>query len=341
VSTRRIGTALLSGVATLAGLHSSAAAYDFESCGGGNIKKWQSTIYLRQNYHSIESGSPREGAYIAAKARWNNVGAMVNMLGTLTYPPSFGSTLYNDDLYSDVYFTSSIAGPAVGRELSMSDGCEIVVTDVEIEAGFSSGNPSETALGTYNRATLVHEFGHSLGLDHDEGFNMMRELGALPLIGGTGEHVDVLPDDALGGRILYPQAGFETNLFSSAHLRTSGNVITRNTGAGPVYSCMGGGGQLTVNATVGNNGSTHVTQDERWYVSTNSSQYGGTPIGTWFGSTFNAHSAITRLVTLTMPALPVGTYYLFHKVDTFGTINESVESDNVAREYLTIQVIQC
>jgi len=335
--THLVGALTLSVVA----IHSSAAAYDFESCGGGNVKKWDSTIYLRQNYHSIESGSLREGAYNSAKARWNNVGAMVNMLGTLTYPPSFGDTLYNDDLYSDVYFTDDIAGPAVGRELSMSDGCEIVVTDVEIEAGFSSGNPSEVGLGAYNRSILVHEFGHSLGLAHDEGFNVMRATLPIPLIGGTGEHVDVLPDDARGGRVLYPQAGSETNLFASAHLRTSGNVIARNTGAGPVYSCTGGGGQITINATVGNNGTTNVTQDERWYVSTNQTQYGGTPIGTWYGSTFTAYAAHTRLVTLTMPALSVGTYHLFHKVDAFGAVSESVESDNVAREYLTIQVIPC
>jgi hypothetical protein len=294
MSPRGVGVTLVTGLLALLSDGSEASAYDFESCGGGNVKKWESTIYLRQNYNSIESGSLREGAYNAAKARWNNVGAMENMLGTLTYPPSFGSTLSQSDLYSDVFFSNDLDDGSVGLEVSMSDGCEIVVTDVIIRPGFSSNNPSETGLGTYNRAILVHEFGHSLGLAHDEGFNMMRASVPNPLIGGTGEHVDVLPDDALGGRILYPQAGSETNLFSSAHLRTSGNVISRNTGAGPVYSCSGGGGQLTVNATVGNNGTTNVTQDERWYVSTNVTQYGGTPIGTWYGSTFNALTLLIR-----------------------------------------------
>src|SRR5690606_2745226 len=100
---------------------------------------------------------------------------------------------------------------------------------------------------------------------------------------------------------------------------------------GTVFACSAGGAPLGVSATVANNGTLNVTQSERWYVSTNSTAYGGTDVFAWNNSTYNANSAITVVRSFTLPPLSVGTYRLFHWVDVFGQHNEVREDDNVAR----------
>jgi hypothetical protein len=107
--------------------------------------------------------------------------------------------------------------------------------------------------------------------------------------------------------------------------------------------CSAGGGALTINSTVGNNGTVDVTQTERWWVSTSSQAHDGTgtQIGQWNHSTFLANKVKTRQLTWTLPPLPAGTYFLYHGVDALGEVGESCEDDNVVREALTIKIINC
>jgi ribosomal protein S15P/S13E len=85
-----------------------------------------------------------------------------------------------------------------------------------------------------------------------------------------------------------------------------------------------------------------LKQTERWYVSTSKTAYDdGFLIGQWNNSTYNANSVVTIERKLTMPPLPVGTYYLFHEVDALKEHAEERESDNVSREALQIKVIFC
>ncbi len=46
-------------------------------------------------------------------------------------------------------------------------------------------------------------------------------------------------------------------------------------------------------------------------------------------------------LTFKLPALPAGTYFLYHGVDMLDEHNESREADNAVREGLTIKVNNC
>jgi hypothetical protein len=203
--------------------------------------------------------------------------------------------------------------------------------------------PSETSLAdTFGRSSFIHELGHAQGLEHFQDFNQMRVPQPRPMFGGPGEHIDVLPDDAAGGRFLYPSGNAQRNVFASAQFRDVNTDTIVNNVAGTVMACSSGGGTITVNATVGNNGTINITQTERWFVSTNQHAYGGTQIFQWNNSTYDAGFAVRVLRgPMTLPPLPVGTYFLFHAVDVLNQVNESREDDNVTREALIIQVISC
>jgi hypothetical protein len=49
----------------------------------------------------------------------------------------------------------------------------------------------------------------------------------------------------------------------------------------------------------------------------------------------------TRQLTFKLPALPVGTFFVFHGVDVLQQVNESREDDNAVREGVVLQVINC
>jgi hypothetical protein len=324
-----------------------AAAFGYTTCDGVNVI-WQGANNLVRNTFSIADGGARHSAYLNGITRWNAVRGMLDVLvdaGTTS-----GSSITHGDGQNDVAVVlPSVINNAAGLTVVFTDSCDsfgdehIVETDVMIASTQDFViNPDEATVFLPGRITMLHELGHAIGLNHFEDYNIMRAAGPSPFVGGSGEHAEILPDDAAGGRFLYPSGLGQVNVFASAQRRDVGtNVIANNTGVGPVFSCSGGGGQITIDATVGNNGTVDIKQTERWFVSTNKNAYGGTLIFQWNNSTYLANSALTLQRTMTMPALPVGTYFLFHAVDALNEHAESRESDNVAREALIIKVISC
>jgi hypothetical protein len=112
---------------------------------------------------------------------------------------------------------------------------------------------------------------------------------------------------------------------------------------GTVTSCSSGGGSITLAFTTGNNGNIPLTSTQRWWVSTSADAHSvgqGIQIFQANNSTFAANSVKQGTVTFKMPALPVGTYFLYHGVDVIPQ-NESRADDNAAREGLKIKVINC
>ena len=338
------------GALLLAGLFLAlrAEAYTYWTCGGGRVV-WTQGFAMVQNVYSIPLASQREISLDNGIDRWRNVKGMLDMVSK-SPAVTFNSFITNGNGQNDaaVVKRANIGGNN-GLTLLFNDGCffggdmEWTEADVMVASDLGFGKLGETVLSTTSgRSTFLHEFGHAHGLDHAQLFNHMRVPQPRPLVGGPGETLDVLPDDAQGGRFLYPSGKNEVNVFASAHRRKSStDTILVNTG-GTVTACTGGGGTLTVNSTAGNNGTVDVTQDERWWLSTSKTAHsGGIEIGELKNTSFPANKVKTKQVTLTLPPLAAGTYFLYHGIDVLTEVQESREDDNVAREALVIEVSKC
>jgi len=324
-----------------------AHAYSYTTCGGEKVV-WDEPFALVQNTFSIPIGGQRESCFVNSVNRWKGVGGMVDMVSKSPFFSTGGTFWYDDGRNDAVVVDRDDIGGNNGLTTLIHDGCwlpgdmEWLEADVQVASDMSFGKPPEASLSSnWGRATFIHEVGHAHGLGHSQKFNVMRVPQPRPLVGGPAERVDALGDDAQGGRFLYPSGNIERNLYVSAQRRSGSNTIVSNN-PGTVFSCTGGGGTLSINSTVGNNGNVNVTQTERWWVSTSGSAYdGGIQLGQWNNSTFVANTAHTRLVSFTMPPLAEGTYFLYHGVDVLNVVNESRENDNAVREALIIQVIKC
>jgi len=329
-------------------LASQAHAYHHWVCGGIKVV-WSHPFAMVQNTKSIPVGGAREVALDKAIKRWQNVDGMWNMVSkssTVTTGSTIGQLNFQNDVA--VVPKSGLSGDKIGLTMMFHDGCffggdaEWIETDVVVRSDLDFGKVEETALpNNSGREVFLHEFGHAHGLDHTQGFNVMRSATPMPLVGGPGETIDVLPDDAKGGRFLYPTGNDEVNLFASAHRRTSDDKIKVNN-SGTVTFCKKGGGTLKINATVGNNGTVDIKQTELWWVSTSKTAHsGGIKVGQWNNGTFLANKVKTRELEFTMPALEPGTYFLYHGVDVLDEVTESREDDNNVREALVVQVNNC
>ena len=338
------------GALLLAGLFlaSRAEAYSYWECGGVKVV-WTHGFEMVQNAYSIPFLSKREASLDNGINRWRNVKGMNDMVSKSAVV-NFTSSITNGNGQNDAAIVKrSNIGGANGLTLKFHDGCffggdmEWTEADVMVASDLGFGQLGETTLSTSSgRSTFLHEFGHAHGLEHDQLFNHMRATQPRPLVGGPGETLDVLPDDAQGGRFLYPSGKTEVNVFASAHRRKSSTDTILVNASGTITTCTSGGGVITVNATAGNNGTVDVTQDERWWLSTSKSAHsGGIEIGKLKDTSFPANKVKTKQVTLTLPPLAAGTYFLYHGIDVLTEVQESRDDDNAAREALVIQVNNC
>jgi hypothetical protein len=335
------GAALLSGLL----IASQASAFRILTCNGNPIV-WGSPFEMMQNTFSIPGGSTQQTAMKNAVDRWNGVIGMQNMVSMSVFGTT-GNVITTGDGENDVAVTAPVnIGGRNGLTLMIRSLCFFSSSwgeaDVFVSNTLPFGHIAEDSLTTSGRSTFLHEFGHAHGLQHQQRANFMRAKQPRPVVGGPNETVDPLPDDAAGGRFLYPSGFLEFNLFASAFRRTSGDQIVLNQ-TGTKTFCSKGGGTLTLNTTIGNNGSVLLIQTERWWVSTSNNDHtnsSGFQIFQKDNTVFEQEKTTQSQVTITMPALPAGTYFLYHGVDVFKGL-ESREDDNAVREALKIQVNNC
>jgi hypothetical protein len=219
------------------------------------------------------------------------------------------------------------------------------------------GNPDESlAIGSpgasSGRFAVLHEFGHGLGLSikakgssvnaHVTGFAVMRKSPPTPLAGGLDQqHARVMPDDAHGLRVLYPNGNTEKNLMASAQ-RHNGTTVVNNTSTTTVTRCRGEA--VTFNWTMSNAGTVNATVDNRFFLHTSSTGHHqtGVTLGTWFGATVNHNHSVFPSVTFNVPCgTAPATYFLFHEVDSNDDFDEWNEGDNVVRLPLKVKVSNC
>ncbi len=106
----------------------------------------------------------------------------------------------------------------------------------------------------------MHEFGHAIGLNHSDGFDIMRTSTPLPLAGGNA--AEPYPDDANGARFLYP-VSISTNVFASAQKFSGGSILATDP-AGTINVCRRQA--ISVTYSVVNNGSTDVNAGFRIFI---------------------------------------------------------------------------
>jgi hypothetical protein len=337
---------IVAGAVLLGGflMASQAHAFKFLTCNGNPII-WGDTFLMTRNKFSIPTGTTEEGAFKNAVGRWNGVIGMKNMVDISSSTTSGGFVVTGDG-QNDVALTDpALIGGNNGLTLMLRSLCFFSSSwgeaDVFVSNTLPFGHIAEDTLTTSGRSSFIHEFGHAHGLLHHQRFNNMRVPQPRPVVGGPNETVDVLPDDAAGGRFLYPSGFIEFNLFASAQRKTSKDKIVL-ANSGTKTFCSKGGGSITLNSTIGNNGSFLLISTERWWVSTSANAHdgSGTEIFHKDDVVFDQEKTTQSTVTFTMPALPAGTYFLYHGVDVIKDV-ESRTDDNAVREALKIQVNNC
>jgi hypothetical protein len=255
----------------------------------------------------------------------------------------------------------------VGLTIKLTDGCRfsweeehIVEADPMVAAEMSFQLPDEDRIiwtsppgAKLGLMSMLHEFGHVIGLEHTNAFSVMRSsvMAGLPLGGATrnsgGVHVYLMPDDVHGISAVWGFPHFrQTNVFATSQMLRSGQLTDNdlNPDDGKPYvgvqtRCPGQ--VLKFFVAGGNLGTQTVNPDLQVYVNPGRQNYfGGTTLGT-FSITIQDLSVVAAPVTVTIPPetprdVPLFIYVQFDP-------NENLKDDlrpydNYARSALQLQV---
>jgi hypothetical protein len=341
---------------------SGAGAFRYLTCNGKPVR-WSAPFGTVQNLCSIPSGSPQAKAYASALSQWRGVEGMQDMVFHFgTWPSDHCSINLNDGVNDVALVESSVIDGALGTTIVVRS-CEKIEEVNVLVANLSAQsfeNPDEAfavgtcpyALSRTGQATMLHELGHAHGLaitsaggpdNHPLNFTVMRPSPPVPLGGGGAAviHDQPMPDDAAGGRFLYPSDKTERNLMASAQRFTTSGI--RNTAPWKtIQRCRGE--TFSFRWTTANTGTVSLTSDQRFYLAPSPSAHGltGITLATWFGATVDAQKEVHAAITVKIPCTtPPGLYWLYHEADAGHVIAEVSESDNVIHNPLTIQVGGC
>jgi|EndMetStandDraft_5_1072996.scaffolds.fasta_scaffold23648_2 hypothetical protein len=344
-------------------MHAPAAhAFKIVTCDGAKLK-WpgnSANAKMTRNKCSVPDGSTQAAAYFSAIDRWNQVGGMWDKLSASFAWDSGHCYITLDDDENDFALVDvgeidgALGSTIVWRDCPEIESIDIMMANLDTQ---SFANPDEafaagTGLSSTGHLAVLHEFGHGLGLslkakgssadNHATGFAVMRASAPGPLIGGLSQpHSRPMPDDAAGGRSLYPSGNNEFNLMASAQSLVSGSIVN-NAPWQTVNMCRGD--SLTFTWTMANGGTTDATVDQRFYIAKNPTAHNstGVTLATWFDATVTAQGVVFPSVKLPIPCgTSTGLYWLYHEVDSNNEFGEWNESDNVVHNPLTIQVNNC
>ena len=328
---KQIGVALvLSAIAT--GFSESAYAYDYRTCGGKAIK-WnggQTRMYI-----TFPSGGIWDSVFQRAMKHWTDVKG--SRFKYYVGHRSDGKHKSGNGK-NEVYWTSSLANSTLGVTKSRwhcywAFGYHRGLDETDIQ--FNANRPWSTAsldylnLGSPFRfeGVAVHELGHALGLNHEN--RVIATMNAGYPAGGTlglWKQWDVLGNDRLGIRKLYPDSTVEADIASSIfRVKACGktDVVAYPTSASR-------GSRIKVNYSFSNLGTSKKTFNIGFYLSkdiwfTQSDILLATNYGALAGPGYTA--TLSRYVTVPNWITP-GDYYLGFVVDKDGTTYEHNEWNN-------------
>ena len=346
---RRNSLGLLSVGAVLFSLSLSngAQAAAWYTCNGTPVRWASGHFGVVRNSCSIGDWGDVADSYWNAIAQWQSVSPVIN--ATYVWPPDHCYESHGDG-WNDVGLVnrSDIDGNH-GLTMVFYDSCfwwfdhqAITEADVMVANDMAFYNPDESQWTDTisGRDTFTHEMGHAHGFLHSEYFGQMRTYQPRPYVGGWGDHISILPDDAWGTRQLYGGPDYR-NLFASAQKISGPNVVTTNV-PWTINVCRNQ--PISVGFTFGNTGSLSVDSFRMRLFMNNSPPpwgfSGGWDLGYWQGWV-SATGAYSGDFPVTVPNAPTGIYWLYMKVNDDGAVWESRDYDNVVHNAMTLNVQDC
>lgn len=324
-------------------LSATAQAAAWRTCNGTPVT-WESGHFGTTRVScSIPSSGDVSSAYWNAVGQWQSISPVIN--STTVWPVEHCYSTHGDG-YNDVMLAAraDIDGNN-GLTILQLDGCtwwfsteNIIEADAMVASDMTFYNPDESqwADSVSGRMTMVHELGHSHGLQHYDSLGVMKTLAPRAYAGGTGDHAAVLPDDDYGIRTLYGANSYR-NLFASAQ---GVNGILSS----PVTVNVCRNQSLSVGFTFGNMGSIDANNFRIRLSMANvpppSGFTGGYTLGYWTGWA-SADGWYTSYYGFTVPYVPTGIYWLYFRVDDNNQFSETREYDNVTHSPMTLNVMNC
>jgi len=253
-----------------------------------------------------------------------------------------------------VFFTS---GTNIGGALGLTSRSFIggLLTDADVRFNVDVSWTPDLNVGAFTfgppfsfRGVARHEFGHALGLCHEDGAGNVVLMNSIYTAGA------VLPanphwDDRKAVRTLYPGGGTERDLIPYMWKKTGNGQVgcgqsssTFSVPAANVTAQAVPGGTAVIEFSFENAGNLPSGSfDIDFLLSTNSFiSTGDTLVGRNFGASAPAHSRGTFTRTVTIPAAtPLGTFFTGICLDTGNAVAESLESNNCALAPGPLQVV--
>jgi Uncharacterized conserved protein len=313
---------------------SNSNAYDLKS------HTWTSDPTMRVATISFPSGSIWRDDLETGVGRWNGINGMW-LEFDLTYSNynSFNTPCDNTsgDGENNVAFVSSAAVDGNwGLHCSDYDGSERLESDIMFNADISwnTGIQDERVRKTDKPTFLkvvVHEFGHSVGLNHFDTEHAVMSQGYDGHLWWGGSETyrhHPMADDIQGSRVLYSHSNGEIDV-TATNFEMSGATSTALWRNNSTITNVSAGNSVNVEYSVANIGkssasfSLGVYLSTNDYISTSDTYLGG------FGYVLPAHYIWDRDKTFTIPSnVAPGTYYIGVVVDTDNSLTENRESNN-------------
>jgi CARDB protein/matrixin len=344
MSTRALTRTAACALAALAGLAISlqAGAYGWDTCDGNKVVWNRGWTNMWVSTTSMPPDSVWDARLQNAMWHWNNV----KRSGFTFYVGRDTDGTHQDgNGVTEVFFEGGLGANTLAvtrfRSHCRQGDYGIDETDVAFNTDQSwSVSPLDYADldAPYSfEATALHEFGHVLGLNHED--RWLATLNSFyPDSGpvGHGKEWDPLSDDREGARFLYPDGTAETDIAGSVFKRT----IAGESGLVASPAAVARGSSATIELTVHNLGTGTQSFNIGFYLSTNdiistADRLLGTNTGAWL----TAGASITGSRTLTIPSdVTPGRYWLGTIVDHDEQVGEAHEGNNSMEMPRPVQV---
>lgn len=338
-----ISSLLVAGALFLSAPSTEAYVWNATGCSflPGGVCRWISGARMHRDRCSMPDGWDSDWSYWNAGDQWDNVAAVMDW--NWWYNDGCVITAQNGRSETATVNPSQIGG-LNGLATCWKSSWGWSECDIKLSNQLNYWNEDESFWNWSNtnqgRVVVLHEFGHAMGLGHDNNqFAVMRSNTPYPLNGGPGFHGEPFPDDANGVRALYSTYQSPgANLFATAQKYVNGVVQATESGSCvTINRCRGQ--TLSVTVSIGSNGwLAPLSHGVRIFLNNSPSGYTG-GWNMFVGTANNPPGTYsTQTLNLTVPSVPNGTYWILWQVDTQNGTAESNEQDNAVHACKTVNV---